>query len=32
MNLIHFMHNPSGAEHPNQRAIVEKRFNISIDY
>ena len=27
-----FMHNPLVAEYPNQRAIVEKRFYISIDY
>ena len=32
VNLIHFMHNPLLAEHPNQRAIVEKILYISIDY
>ena len=32
MNLFDFMHNPPVAKHPNQGAIVEKRFYISTDY
>ena len=32
MKLIHFMHNPPVTEHPNQWAIVEKGFYVSVDY
>ena len=32
MNHIHFMHYPLVAEYPDQQAIVEKRFYVSIDY
>ena len=32
MNLILFMHNPPVAEHPNQRAVVKKRFYLRIGF
>ena len=32
MNFIYFVHYTPIVEHPNQQAVIEKRFYLRIDY